>query len=41
MQADDIFQLMTGETLDMTPEKREDSVIIPDVGLRYYAKRLR
>jgi hypothetical protein len=40
MQANDIFQLMTGETLDMTPDKREDSVIIPDVGLRYYAKRI-
>lgn len=40
MQANDIFQLMTGEILDMTKDKREDSLIIPDVGLRYYAKRI-
>ncbi len=41
MQAKDKFQLMAGEMPDMTPDKREDSIIIPDVGLRYYAKRLR
>jgi hypothetical protein len=41
MQVKDKFQLMAGEISDMTPDKREDSVIIPDVGLRYYAKRLR
>lgn len=40
MQADDIFQLMTGDMPNMTPDKREDSVIIPDVGLRHYAKRI-
>jgi hypothetical protein len=40
MQANDIFQLMAGEMPDMTPEKREDSLVIPDVGLRYYAKRI-
>jgi len=40
MQANDILQLMTGEMPNMTPDKREDSVIIPDVGLRHYAKRI-
>ncbi len=40
MQANDILQLMAGEMPDMTPDKREDSLVIPDVGLRYYAKRI-
>lgn len=40
MQANDIFQLMAGEMPDITPQKREDSLVIPDVGLRYYAKRI-
>jgi hypothetical protein len=40
MQANDIFQLMAGETPDITPDKREDSIIIPGGTLRYYAKRL-
>jgi hypothetical protein len=40
MQANDIVQLMAGEMPDMTPDKREDSLVIPDVGLRYYAKRI-
>ena len=40
MQATDIFQLMAGETPDITPDKREDSIIIPGGTLRYYAKRL-
>lgn len=40
MQANDIFQLMAGEMPDMTPDKREDSITIPEAGLRYYAKRL-
>ena len=40
MQANDILQLMTGDMPNMTPDKREDSVIIPDVGLRHYAKRI-
>ena len=40
MQANDIFQLMAGEIPDITPDKREDSIIIPGGTLRYYAKRL-
>jgi hypothetical protein len=40
MQANDIFQLMAGEMPDITPDKREDSIIIPGGALRYYAKRL-
>ncbi|MEG5052546.1 MULTISPECIES: hypothetical protein [unclassified Microcoleus] len=40
MQANDIFQLMAGEMRDITPDKREDSIIIPGGTLRYYAKRL-
>lgn len=40
MQANDIFQLMTGEIPDLTPDKREDSLTIPGIGLRSYAKRL-
>ena len=40
MQATDIFQLMAGEMPDITPDKREDSIIIPGGTLRYYAKRL-
>lgn len=40
MQANDIFQLMAGETQDITPDKREDSIAIPGGALRYYAKRL-
>ncbi len=40
MQANDIFQLMAGEMRDITPDKRDDSIIIPGGGLRYYAKRL-
>ncbi len=40
MQADDIFQLMTGEIQDFNSDKRDDSIIIPGVGLRSYAKRL-
>lgn len=40
MQANDIVQLMAGEMPDITPQKREDSLVIPDVGLRYYAKRI-
>ena len=40
MQATDIFQLMAGETPDITPDKREDSITIPGGALRYYAKRL-
>ncbi|MBE9124205.1 hypothetical protein IQ269_26245 [Tychonema sp. LEGE 07199] len=40
MQATDIFQLMAGETQDITPDKREDSITIPGGALRYYAKRL-
>ena len=40
MQENDIFQLMAGEMSDMTPDKREDSITIPSVGLRYYAKLL-
>ncbi|MCC3513039.1 MAG: hypothetical protein JGK29_29665 [Microcoleus sp. PH2017_17_BER_D_A] len=40
MQANDIFQLMAGETQDITPDKREDSITIPGGALRYYAKRL-
>ncbi|MEB3827272.1 hypothetical protein [Phormidium sp. CCY1219] len=40
MQAEDMFQLMAGEMPDMTPDKHQDSIVIPGVGLRYYAKRL-
>ncbi|MEH2022069.1 hypothetical protein [Nostoc sp.] len=40
MQANDIFQLMTGEILDFNSDKRDDSITIPGVGLRSYAKRL-
>jgi hypothetical protein len=40
MQEKDIFQLMAGEMPDITPDKREDSIIIPGGGLRYYAKHL-
>ncbi|MEG4420557.1 hypothetical protein QUA70_18485 [Microcoleus sp. LAD1_D5] len=40
MQANDIFQLMAGETQDITPDKRQDSITIPGGALRYYAKRL-
>ncbi|MEH2407192.1 hypothetical protein [Nostoc sp.] len=40
MQASDIFQLMTGEIPDFNSDKRDDSITIPGVGLRSYAKRL-
>jgi hypothetical protein len=40
MQANDIFQLMTGEIQDFNSDKRDDSITIPGVGLRSYAKRL-
>jgi hypothetical protein len=40
MQAKDIFQLRAGEVPDITPDKRQDSLVIPGGGLRYYAKRL-
>ncbi|MEG4285278.1 hypothetical protein QUB68_19295 [Microcoleus sp. A006_D1] len=40
MQANDIFQLMSGEIPDITPDKREDSITISGVGFRNYAKRL-
>ena len=40
MQANDIFQLMAGETQDITSDKREDSITIPGGAFRYYAKRL-
>ncbi|MEH2145192.1 hypothetical protein [Nostoc sp.] len=40
MQANDIFQLMTGEIPDFTFDKREDSISIPGAELRSYAKRL-
>ncbi|MGH1394670.1 MAG: hypothetical protein ACRAVC_11635 [Trichormus sp.] len=40
VQANDIFQLIAGEIPDFTPDKREDSITIPEVGLRSYAKKL-
>ncbi|MEG3975495.1 hypothetical protein QT970_12860 [Microcoleus sp. herbarium8] len=40
LQANDIFQLMAGETQDITSDKREDSITIPGGAFRYYAKRL-
>lgn len=40
MQANDILQLMAGETQDITSDKREDSITIPGGAFRYYAKRL-
>ncbi|MBD2255436.1 hypothetical protein [Nostoc parmelioides] len=40
VQANDIFQLIAGEIPDFTSDKREDSITIPGVGLRSYAKRL-
>ena len=40
MQEKDILQLIAGEMLDMTSDKREDSITIPGAGLRSYAKRL-
>ncbi|MEG4329416.1 hypothetical protein Q5688_29450, partial [Microcoleus sp. herbarium5] len=40
MQAQDIFQLMSGEMPDITADKREDSITISGVGFRNYAKRL-
>jgi hypothetical protein len=40
MQYNDIFQLMAGEMPDITQDKREDSLVIPDIGFRYYAKLL-
>ncbi|HEY9705392.1 MAG TPA: hypothetical protein V6C58_23335, partial [Allocoleopsis sp.] len=36
MQANDIFQLMAGEMPDITPEKREDSLILPIIGAFRY-----
>lgn len=40
MQSEDIFQLMAGEMPGITPDKREDSLTIPDVGFRYYTQLL-
>lgn len=40
MQEHEIFQLMAGEMPDITPDKRDDSITIPNGGLRYYAKHL-
>jgi hypothetical protein len=40
MQGDDIIQLMAGEMLDITPDKRQDSLTIPGAGIRYYVKLL-
>ncbi len=40
MQANDIFQLMSGEMPDITADQREDSITISGVGFRNYAKRL-
>jgi len=40
IQADDILQLIAGEIPDFTSDKRDDSITIPGVGLRSYAKRL-
>jgi hypothetical protein len=40
MQAEDIFQLMSGEMPDITSDRRDDSLTIPGGGLRYYAKKL-
>ncbi|MEH2307829.1 hypothetical protein [Nostoc sp.] len=40
MQANDIFQMMAGEIPDFNSDKRDDSITIPGVGLRSYAKRL-
>ncbi|KAB8319113.1 hypothetical protein SD81_009350 [Tolypothrix campylonemoides VB511288] len=40
MQEKDILQLIAGEIPDMTSDKREDSITIPEAGLRSYAKRL-
>lgn len=40
MQADDYFQFMSGEMLDITPDKVEDSITTELNGLRYYAQRI-
>jgi len=39
MQEDDIFQLMSGEVAEMTPDKKEDSLTLPSGAFRFYAKR--
>jgi len=38
MQANDIFQLMGGEVLNVTPDQLEDSITPPVGKLRYFAK---
>ncbi|TVQ54531.1 MAG: hypothetical protein EA366_11805 [Spirulina sp. DLM2.Bin59] len=40
MQEDDIFQLMSGEVAEMTPDKKADSLTLPGGAFRFYAKRL-
>ncbi|MDY7014342.1 MAG: hypothetical protein SVX43_12225 [Cyanobacteriota bacterium] len=40
MQANDIFQLIGGEMIDITADKVEDSIKTELGALRYYAKRL-
>ncbi|MBE9129160.1 MULTISPECIES: hypothetical protein [unclassified Coleofasciculus] len=40
MQANDIFELMGGEVLNVTPDQLEDSITPPVGKLRYFAKRV-
>ncbi len=40
MQANDIFQLMGGEVLNVTPDQLEDSITPPVGKLRFFAKRV-
>lgn len=41
MQTEDLFQLVGGEMLDLTPDKVEDSISTKLSGLRLYVQRLR
>lgn len=40
VQKEELVQLMGGELPGVTPDQLEDSVAIPDIGTRFYVKRL-
>jgi len=40
MQANDIFQLLGGEVLNVTGDQVEDSILPPIGNLRFFAQRL-
>ncbi|MCF3647932.1 hypothetical protein, partial [Planktothrix agardhii] len=40
MQANDIFQLLGGEVLNVTGDQVEDSILPPVGNLRFFAQRL-